>query len=189
LTSDAIEFESDIDRRTGWPDELRVLLKEYPRNSWPQTATPLARFWIDRHNYFRHESEAVCSATGEYREQRIVPSELADRTVYRLQVCLSHLHGHHQLEDHHYFPSFRAADKRLGAGFDVLAQDHELLHDGIGLISAGTQAFMRAIDGSERQRQAADGFADACETLCRRLNRHLDDEEDLIIPILIANGR
>jgi hemerythrin-like domain-containing protein len=189
LTSDVIAFESDIDRRTGWPDELCVLLKEYPRESWPQTATPLAQFWIDRHNYFRKESEALRSATGDYREQRILPSELADRVVYRLQTCLSHLNGHHQLEDHHYFPAFRAADRRLGAGFDVLAQDHELLHEGIGLIAERIRTFSGTVDGSDDQRHAADEFTDAGQTLCRRLHRHLDDEEDLIIPILLANGR
>jgi len=25
----------DLDRRTGWPADLRVLLDQYPRESWP----------------------------------------------------------------------------------------------------------------------------------------------------------
>jgi hemerythrin-like domain-containing protein len=189
LTSETEEFDGDIDRRTGWPEELRVLLENYPRESWPETATPLARFWLDRHDYFRHESDAVQDATREYREQQMQPAELATRIVQRLQICLSHLHGHHQLEDFHYFPAFRAAEKRLGSGFDILAQDHELLHEGIARIAERINTLFETDHGSGKQRRAADEFAESSDLLCRRLQRHLDDEEDLIIPILLAHGK
>jgi hemerythrin-like domain-containing protein len=189
LTSETKAFDADIDRRTGWPDELRVLLKAYPRDSWPQTATPMARFWLDRHDYFRHETLAVQTAVRDYREQQLAPFDLARRVVYRLQVCLSHLHGHHQLEDFHYFPAFRAAEKRLAGGFDVLAQDHESLHESIGRIADKMNVLSRTNQESDEQRRAADEFSDANELLYRRLGRHLDDEEDLIIPILLAHGQ
>ena len=42
----------------------------------------------------------------------------------RLQTLLGNLHGHHQIEDHHYFPVFRQAEPRLAAGFGLLANDH-----------------------------------------------------------------
>jgi hemerythrin-like domain-containing protein len=192
LTSDAIEFESNIDRRTGWPAELRILLTEFPRDLWQQSASPLARFWIDRHQHFRMQSSALRSATDDYRERRSAPKEFADRVAPRLQNFLSQLQGHHQIEDLHYFPAFRAADRRLNAGFDVLADDHKLLHEDIVTIVQAMTAFIGTLRESGRsmendRRQAADSFVDAFDPLYRRLDRHLDDEEDLIIPLMLAH--
>lgn len=188
-----MNFEADIDRRTGWPDELRVLLDDYPRQSWQRKATPLAQFWLNRHDYFRHECSALQSAASDYREQRILPEEFPAGVAQRLHLFMMNLHGHHQLEDLHYFPTFRAADERLGAGFDVLATDHELLHEGIADITGTMNAFINTIRGPrersvDEQRQAGDRFVQTSERLCRRIGRHLDDEEDLIIPILLARG-
>jgi hemerythrin-like domain-containing protein len=188
-----VKFDTDIDRRTGWPDELRVLLVKYPRQSWQQTATPLAQFWLDRHDFFRGECSVLESAANEYNEQRILPADLAARVARRLQPFLLHLRGHHQLEDYHYFPMFRAADKRLNFGFDVLAADHELLHEDIAIITETMNALINTIRGpgehwSDEQRRAGDSFVAASECVCHRLSRHLEDEEDLIIPILLAHG-
>lgn len=149
----------------------------------------MARFWLDRHDYFRHETLAVQAALREYHEQHLAPSEFAQHVVYRLQVCLSHLHGHHQLEDFHYFPAFRAAEQRLGPGFDVLARDHELLHDSIAGITEMLSTLFATRQNSAKQRQAVNAFATASNLFCRRLKRHLDDEEDLIIPILLAHDK
>jgi hemerythrin-like domain-containing protein len=191
LTSDASEFNSDIDQRTGWPDELRILLSEFPRETWRQNASPLAQFWMDKHQHLRNQSSALQSATVDYRERRREPAKLAGWVTPRLQSFLSQLNGHHQIEDFHYFPAFRAADRRLNAGFDVLARDHELLHDGIVNIVEAMNAFMGTLRESgqseeNKQRQAADRFVDAIDPLYRRLDRHLDDEEDLIIPLMLA---
>lgn len=188
-----MNFDADIDRRTGWPDELRVLLNDHPRQSWQQRATPLAQFWLERHDSFRRQCSALQSATGEYREQRIQPVELAARLEQRLPVFMLHLHGHHQLEDLHYFPAFRAADERLASGFDVLAADHELLHEDIAIMTETMNAFVNTIResggrGLDQQRRAGDRFVTASERFCRRIDRHLEDEEDLIIPILLAHG-
>ena len=46
---------SDLDRRTGLPDALCVLLRDYPRDLWQSHAQfdGLIRFWLDRHALFR----------------------------------------------------------------------------------------------------------------------------------------
>lgn len=45
----------DLDLRTGLPDALRVLLKEFPRDGWDDHPgiEGLVRFWLDRHMMFR----------------------------------------------------------------------------------------------------------------------------------------
>ena len=133
-------------------------------------------------------------AINEYREQRETPAEFANRVAHRIQVFLSHLHGHHQLEDFHYFPAFRAAEQRLSAGFDVLAEDHELLHKGIGNIAETLKSFVETTHRSgegkvDEQRKTGDIFVTVSEHVCRQIGRHLDDEEDLIIPLLIMQGK
>ncbi len=188
-----MDFDRDIDHRTGWPDELRILLKRYPRESWQQQATPLARFWIDKHNYFRQQCSALQSAADDYREQRTTPREFGLWVAPRARNFVSHLQGHHQIEDMHYFPAFRAADQRLASGFDVLAEDHELLHEGIVTNIERLNAFVGTLRGPEEislddQRRAGDHYAEASELVCKRLIRHLDDEEDLIIPLMLAQG-
>jgi hemerythrin-like domain-containing protein len=188
-----MEFDHNIDQRSGWPDELQVLLKQFPRESWRQRASPLARFWIEKHNYFRQECSLLQAATNDYREQRVTPKEFGLSVTPLLQSFISHLHGHHQIEDMHYFPAFRAADQRLAHGFEVLTEDHELLHEGIinniRKLSAFIETYTGAHDSSpEAQRKTGDRFVETSELLYCRLGRHLDDEEDLIIPLMFAQG-
>jgi hemerythrin-like domain-containing protein len=183
----------DLDQRTGWPDELCALLKEYPRASWQQNMTPLARFWIDKHDGFRNQCSTLQTAAQSFRERPEAFEAFANEVTSRTQLLLSHLHGHHQIEDFHYFPAFRAADQRLGPGFDVLARDHELLHKSSMTIVETLNEIRDALreDGpgaSDDQRRAADRYIEESGLLCRRIGRHLDDEEDLVIPLMLAHG-
>ncbi len=186
-------FNQDIDHRTGWPDELCDLLREHPRASWQHNMTPLAQFWIDKHNDFRTRCSTLQTAADNFRERPDKPTEFATQVVSRTHLLISLLHGHHQVEDLHYFPVFRAADRRLDPGFDVLASDHELLHEtGISVIET-LSAFRAALGVSgegtiDNQRLAADRLIEASELLCRRICRHLDDEEDLVIPLMLTHG-
>lgn len=180
---------SDIDQRGGWPDDLCVVLEEYPRETWPDTRSAMARFWIDKHNYLRRQSDALQNANDEYRSERVDAARFGAFVAPRLQGFLAELHGHHQVEDFHYFPAFRSAEPRLAAGFDVLARDHELIHQGIAGVVESINAFLSAIGAettaSDAGRMAADRYIAAGRLLHDRLARHLADEEDLIIPLMI----
>ena len=180
---------SDIDERTGWPDALCVVLEEYPRDTWSDTRSAMARFWIDKHNYIRRQSEALRSANDEYRAERTDAARFGGFIAPRLQRFLAELHGHHQVEDFHYFPAFRSAEPRLATGFDVLARDHELIHQGIVDVVESVNAFLAGIGpdaGKDDARNiAADRYIAASNLLHERLDRHLADEEDLIIPLMI----
>jgi len=183
----------DLDSRNGWPDELRVLLRQYPRATWTAHGSPLATFWLDKHDFFREQGRRLAAAAQAYREERCSPSDLIAASAPRLQMYLGSLHGHHQIEDYHYFPMFRAADRRLDAGFDALAHDHEGLHRNIlDIVEAANELIVAGRDianaQADRQRHAADRYSVTCEQLVRRLGRHLDDEEDLIIPVMLARG-
>ena len=50
-------------------------------------------------------------------------------------------------------------------------------------------ALLRTIEGDDDARRAAtDSYADASERLLKFLLRHLDDEEDLIMPVILDQG-
>lgn len=193
-TSGTESLDSDIDKRTGWPDDLCVVLNDYPRETWPDTRSAMARFWIDKHNYLRRQSDALKSANDEYRADRVQAEQFGGWIAPRLQGFLAELHGHHQIEDFHYFPAFRSAEPRLAAGFDVLAKDHELVHQDIVNIVESINAFLTMLGtedpgSDDARRQAAERYIEASELLHARLARHLADEEDLIIPLMIRQDQ
>ena len=44
-----------LEQRSGLPDALRVLLEDFPRDTWPahDNFAGLVAFWLDRHLMFR----------------------------------------------------------------------------------------------------------------------------------------
>jgi hypothetical protein len=181
---------SDLDTRQGWPEELKTLLKRYPRETWRQQSSPMAEFWLDKHDYFRHQCNALRGLADDYRADRMTAEEFGHSITPRLQSFLGALHGHHQIEDFHYFPAFRAAEQSLAEGFDALANDHELMHEGINRIVETVNIFLGALTQDESAtrdalRRAGDKYIETSEIVFQRLGRHLDDEEDLIIPIML----
>lgn len=180
----------DIDERAGWPEELRVLLERHPRSTWGESRSPLARFWLEKHDGFRHQARELEAANADFRAERSSARDFAIRVAPRLQTFIAYLHGHHQIEDYHYFPAFMQAEPRLTAGFETLERDHVTLAAGIEDVVRAANELVEAVrsagDGDgEPQRHAGRRYADACGLLCGRLLRHLDDEEDLIIPLML----
>ena len=102
----------------------------------------------------------------------------------RAGFFLQELHTHHGIEDHHYFPVFRAADSRLARGFDVLDEDHHTIDALIHRYAEDANAFHAALKSGD-PRAATDTLASTADTTLTGLIRHLDDEEDLIIPLIL----
>jgi hypothetical protein len=177
--------------RGGLPDDLKVLLEKYPREGWhsEHTIGQMGTFWLHRHDMFRELGAALVGATVELKEGRREVPEFAGWFVPRLNFFLSQLEGHHQIEDQHYFPAFAAAEPRLKRGFDILDNDHHLIHELLESNAEAARAFLEGMRiGGDKQRFAADAYGREAERLLQGLIRHLDDEEDLIIPLLIDRG-
>jgi hemerythrin-like domain-containing protein len=175
-------------RRGGWPEELRVLVARYPREQWDAHPNlgEMARFWLSRHAMFRELSGAIEQIAALFRAGKLPPEEFARQFVPRLQFMLDQLNVHHQIEDLHYFPIFRAADERLSRGFDVLEGDHHHIHADMARTAATANALLRSLQGGgDTMRRCGDNYADASAVLLRGLVRHLDDEEDLIVPLIL----
>jgi len=178
-------------RRSGWPEDLRVMLTRYPREQWDAHPNlgAMARFWLSRHAMFRELSAAIEGITMNFRAGQLPPAEFARQFVPRLQFMLDQLNVHHQIEDLHYFPIFQAADARLARGFDVLEGDHHHIHGDMARTAETANALLQALQGdADRLRHCTDDYADASGVLLKGLIRHLDDEEDLIVPLILDRG-
>lgn len=180
-----------LERRDGLPADLLYLLAKYPRESWAghDNIHGLASMWLQRHDMFRELGGVLTTAIAEYREGRNDARAFAGFFAPRLEFFLGQLNGHHQVEDLHYFPAFARAESRLKRGFDILDRDHHHIHDALETNAETANAFLRALGGGEdRQRFAADAYAGQNERLVAMLARHLDDEEDLIVPLILDRG-
>ena len=181
----------DLNQRSGWPPDLRMLLEKYPREVWPGHANlgETAKFWLGRHNMFRELGGMLGKATADFREGTMSPENFRPFFAPRLQFFLQQLEGHHQVEDLHYFPVFRAAETRLVRGFDVLEGDHEEIHREIGaVVDAANGLLQRMESDADARRTATDVYATTSDRQLKSLLRHLDDEEDLIIPVILDRG-
>ena len=177
-----------LDARQGWPAELRLLIDRYPREVWQGHANlgVLAQFWLSRHDMFREIGTALEQATTAFRNGTASAQDFRAWFPPRLQFFLQQLNAHHQIEDLHYFPVFQSAEARLARGFDVLEGDHHTIHESIDRTVKAANAFLHTpVNDKDPLRAAGDAHAAASGSLLRQLRRHLDDEEDLIIPLIL----
>jgi iron-sulfur cluster repair protein YtfE (RIC family) len=180
----------DLARRSGWPEDLRVLIARFPREQWEGHANlgAMARFWLSRHDMFRELSGNIEEVMARFLKGDIPAAEFPRQLVPRLQFLLSQLDVHHQIEDQHYFPIFRAAEERLARGFDVLEGDHHAIHADMAATAETANALLRALADKSDARRQGDDYTKASGTLIKGLIRHLDDEEDLIVPLILDRG-
>jgi iron-sulfur cluster repair protein YtfE (RIC family) len=178
-------------RRNGWPEDMRHLIARFPREQWQGHANlgEMARFWLSRHDMFRELAAIIQEIETEFRAGVLPPEQFPRLFVPRLQFMLSQLDLHHRIEDYHHFPLFRAADERLARGFDVLEGDHHAIHADMEKTADTANELLRALAGdNDTLRRRGDDYADASGALIKGLLRHLNDEEDLVVPLILDRG-
>jgi hypothetical protein len=171
-----------------------VLLDRHPRDSWRLDRSSHASFWLAIHDGFRHEIGGLEAAGDDFLRGRAGAPQLAAVGAPRVRGLIAHLRGHHEVEDFHYFPAFREQEPRLARGFDTLAADHAALQQDVDAALAALRELLAAAarptspqdPGSAEH--AAERFIDASARLGRHLTRHLADEEDLVVPLLLERG-
>jgi hypothetical protein len=185
------EILTELERRPGLPEDLRWLAAKYPREDWQAHVNigGMANMWLQRHDMFRELGGVLTNVIADYREGKLTAPQFAQFFAPRLNFFLGQLDGHHRVEDDHYFPVFANAEKRLKRGFDILDADHHTIHEGLERNAETANAFLWALqDTDDKQRFAADAYADENTRLVAMLTRHLADEEDLIIPLILDRG-
>ena len=178
-----------IDTRQGLPEHLRVLADLYPREMWRGHANfnELTSFWLERHLMFRQILDKVIADT-QGALDGVQPRYGAELSRYT-GFFLEQLHGHHNIEDVHYFPQFQAFDPRLGQAFEMLDADHHALHHHLDVLAQDTNLVLRATQDHAATRDPLARLLTTQEAFKTFLNRHLMDEEEVIVPVILEYGR
>jgi iron-sulfur cluster repair protein YtfE (RIC family) len=138
---------------------------------------------------FRRLDQVIRDGAEAALHDRAEAADFKPWLAQHLRWLLGGLEEHHQVEDFHYFPVFRRVEPRLAPGFELLERDHEAMHTAIGGIVLRANAVLTAeVTDRARFRAELARFHDAHVELGRDLLRHLDDEEDLVIPLLLERG-
>ncbi|MEY1556611.1 hemerythrin domain-containing protein [Yoonia sp. R2331] len=180
----------NLENRAGLPDPLRVLLAAYPRDGW--TTDPgfdaLIRFWLDRHLMFRRlladmtkTAEALIDETMEAPRFGAVMSRYGGHFV-------NGLHEHHTIEDTHYFPVLSQKDARITKGFAILDADHHAIDRHLSDFVDLANGALQKLDNRDPLRGAVGDLHDHLGLLHRLLDRHLTDEEELVVPVILKYG-
>ena len=168
--------------------DMQVLLADYPRDAWDTYPgfPAKTRGWLGAHRMFRYLAALAERVTEGFLDGSIAPEEFAADLSYYGDALVRNLHGHHHWEDRSYFPELAKADPRFKAGLDVLEQDHQHLNQLLDDFTQKSNRVIKLIQLDEVQaRQEAGDLAPICEKLVSLLNRHLDDEENLAVPIIL----
>ncbi|MCC5961766.1 MAG: hemerythrin domain-containing protein [Rhodobacteraceae bacterium] len=183
--------DTDLARRNALPDALRVLLQDYPRDIWEshRNFDGLTRFWLDRHLMFRRALKDWQTDTRSFLDKGRDPRAHGQMTAQIGGFLINQLHGHHQIEDAHYFPVLSGAEPRLSHGFDLLDADHHRLDSELASLTDAANTHLRALqDRSADTRASAGAMLERLEGFEGFLNRHLVDEEELVVPVILHHA-
>jgi iron-sulfur cluster repair protein YtfE (RIC family) len=174
--------------RAGLPGGFRYLLDEFPRDRWSVGLDQTAAFWLQMHAGFRQHQALMEGLVGQWRSDGDT-SALHRSLIPALQTFLQHLDGHHRIESGQYFPLMRTIEPKIGAGIDLLDRDHDAIHETLDALFKAGMAFHQATFGkAPGLTDAAGRLSDRIEAGARPLLRHLDDEEDIVIPLIQLRG-
>jgi hypothetical protein len=175
--------------RARLPDALRVLVEKYPREGWEAHPhfSELTRFWLDMHLGFRRMQGLLVAETEGFLDRGRDPQAYARGLARVAGQYLNGLHGHHNVEDHHYFPLLKALDARVGWGFDLLDADHQAMDGAIDDLAQAANAVLAAVRDATPAEAAAAVLRRRLDGFGRMLDRHLTDEEELVVPVILDN--
>ena len=76
----------------------------------------------------------------------------------------------------------------MQAGFALLDRDHDAIHRVLAEMAEAAVALNRALAAGAGAPAAAERLAEVMAAAGRPLIRHLDDEEDIVVPLLTLHG-
>ncbi|WGI20818.1 hemerythrin domain-containing protein [Amylibacter sp. IMCC11727] len=178
----------NLETRQGLPVEMQTLLRDYPRDAWPDHPNFAASIqnWLGAHVMFGRLADIVEKDTQTQLDRNSDLRDYVGRLGHFGNLLVANLHGHHTWEDRNYFPELSRADPRFDGGLQMLEADHEVLDAGLQRLTehANRTIQLATLDPKQVREQAALVLQDVRDVKTY-LGRHLPDEEDLIVPILL----
>lgn len=176
--------------RAGLPPEFLYLREAFPRERWSAGGLhPTARRWLHMHGGFRAHQAEMGAMVEAWRAGSIDLRGLHQSLIPALQQFLQHLDGHHRIESGHYFPALKQLEPRIGAGIDLLDRDHDVIHAHIEAMVETGRALHHAVTGGAGDAgDRVERLAEVLDLAGPQLARHLDDEEEIVIPLIALRG-
>jgi hypothetical protein len=175
----------DLSRRTGLPVDLLFLAREFPRTRWTSLKpTTTAQAWLGMHNGFRSLQRYMKGLGTEWREGRLQSPQFRLQMLGVLNQYLEGMHVHHFVESSAYFPKLRAMEPRLASGFELMEKDHKIIDRVIHELTNAGDVLDASNVESESFKRAAERLIDTAMRSAPLIDRHLLDEEELVIPLL-----
>ncbi len=177
-----------IHERDGLPVEFQTLLADYPREAWPDhpNFAQSIQHWMGAHQMFKRLGAILTKETQMFLDRNRSVDEFGGRIGFYGNQLVNNLHGHHHWEDHEYFPELSAADNRFDVGLDMLETDHtemdKILDD---FTNVGNRTLKLSQLDPALAYEEAGKLLTTTQAIETFLARHLADEEDLVVPILL----
>ncbi|MEP5089261.1 MAG: hemerythrin domain-containing protein, partial [Paracoccaceae bacterium] len=163
-------------------------LRDYPREAWPDHPN-FARSiqnWMGAHQMFRKIGEICRSETELYLDHERDAADFAGRLGHYGNFLVANLHGHHSWEDQAFFPELQKADPRFESGLEALEADHVAMDELLERFTTGANRVIKLTQLDEKQAHTeASALQKTGSEIEQFLVRHLSDEEDLVVPILL----
>ena len=188
--SEAANDPLHLHARAGLPEDMRLLLADYPKERWGEpTLAEMARFWLGVHDNFRRHHAHMVAVANHWRGGHADLRGLHGRLIPTVQDFLQHLDMHHRIESGQYFPVFRRADPRIAHGVDLLDRDHDVVHEDLDRLFQSAVAFHQGLQGGAPDAgDKARVLTDVIDAMGPRVLRHLHDEEEIVIPLIATRG-
>ncbi len=177
-----------IHTRQGLPEVWQTLLRDYPREAWPDhpNFTRPIRKWMGAHVNFRQMAGLLRGQSKEMMDKTLDPARFQANLGHYGHALVQHLHGHHAWEDHRFFPELAGAAPRFIRGLDMLETDHTEMDALLERFSRAGNRYLQLMQMSpDDAPQELPDLMQQSQALEQFLNRHLTDEEDLVVPILL----
>jgi len=179
-----------LDTRSGLPDALRALVENIPRDSWQSHPNfdQLVSFWLERHMMFRKLMTMMQGDARDLIDKRLDQRDYANRLGRFGGMFVNELHGHHQIEDHHYFPVLARAEPEFARGFEILDTDHHAIDATLNRFVEHANAVLQSGGDATLFHDRTGRLSEEMTAMARLLDRHLEDEEELVAPVLLKHG-
>jgi len=178
--------EHHLAKRPGLTDDLRKLLFDTPKDEWGghNNYWRGADMWQAIHRSLLHESGLFVGGLEQLLDMPKGEMQ-AGLLLHNLRQLGGHLvghaHVHHHVEDDHYFPRFKQVFPQLARPIDLLDCDHRVLEETLDAV----ENHIRDVSAETADTDRIAGILKDARKLDHILNRHLADEEDIVIPALL----
>ncbi len=188
--------QNHVERRQGLSDALKKSLAAYPADPTRNSYQGEAQFWLQIHQGLLRTSATLPNWCQKFQNESDVRSmlQIAPRIADLAHQLVHHAHTHHHIEDYHFFPVFLHTFPQLANPLELLEKDHEILSVVLDDIEEANRRFRHCyadIKGKsdialrDDFMRAADKLKAGAERLDRLFIRHISDEEEICLPLLM----